>query len=148
MRNNKIKDTIKMRDLVLIVNTEKPLKTGWYRLLIEDEGENKEQVLVFEKPLHKDFDDEDKSLVHSRKIKGVFLMKLSTLMHDKNSKYIVYARVRGIDSVILQRKNYSILSIDLWSKNVDFTNDFVSLISIYKTREQNNSITQVANYIM
>lgn len=145
---NDLKRGITRGDLVFIINTEKPLKTGWYRVVLECEAEKNEIVLVFEKPVHKNFKKTDNSLVHSRMVKGVFLMKKTTLMFDDTSKYKTIAVVSGVDTVLLQNNSYDITSINQYSKNVEVTEDFVKLVEIYKSKNEDKGLVAVSNYMI
>lgn len=129
---NKIKDSaISQGDLVLIIHNTKPLKSGFWRKLREGDAGNNTIFYVLEKPLHKNFDMKASELSSSRTEKGFFVMKDTTVKNDYDKKYNIIADVRGTDAMKLVMDDYDLNSIDLDSKNVKITDDFMKFMEIY-----------------
>ena len=118
-------------DLVLIINNERPTKSGFWRKMREGETADNKVYYILEKPIHKDFDTNDKDLKHTHKENGLFVMKGTTMRYDAN-KYNILADIRGTDVVKLVQDNYSLDSIDINSSNVKYTKDFIEFLEIYK----------------
>ena len=144
--------TIAQGDLVLIINNERPKKSGFWRKIREGKSDDKIIYYILEKPLHKDFDIDDEELSHTHKEKGCFVMKDYTLKNESYEKfntgykYNILADIRGVDAVKLVMSDYKLSEIDTESKNVRFTSDFVELMKYYNpSKTRVNQLEEIAN---
>lgn len=138
-------------DLVFLVNLEKPLKTGFYRKVRDYSLLSEEVSYIFEKPMHKDFDAKDETLIFSRKEKDVFIMKAKTL-RDNNyygNKYVLLAVIRGVDTILLMQNNYDLTKIDKESRNTCVDPLFISFKHEYEKRNNvKNEIFEIAKNLI
>lgn len=137
-------------DLVFLVNTEKPLKTGFYRK-VRDYSSTEEVCYILEKPLHKNFNAEDETLVSSRKEKGIFIMRAKTVRNDKyyNNNYVLLAVIRGVDTILLMQNNYDLTKIDAESKNTCVDSLFINFVQEYEKRNVvQNKIFEIAKNLI
>lgn len=111
----RVKD-VRQGDLVFILNKEKPMKTGWYRKIRESNyfyGKVKDDNIffVFERAIHPKFNAQDESMSLSRKTRGVFHMKGSTIEHDEiccKGKYQILVRTTGITATKILLNDYRV----------------------------------------
>lgn len=107
---DEIKNTsIKQGDLVFILHTEKPMKTGWYRKVRLSNESPDTMIMVFEKAIHPKFSEYDKSLEFAHRTKGVFHMTERTFTTTVYSNpYVTLAIATGVTATQIVQNNYRI----------------------------------------
>lgn len=122
---------IRQGDLVFILNTEKLMKTGWYRKVRTSNHDKGEVFYVFEKSIHPKYDPHDKTLEKSRRTRGVFHMKETTIYYGENkNKYNILVRATGISSTLIVQNDYVINFGDLNSlKDIDISKQGVNMLN-------------------
>lgn len=141
-----IKDTIKEKninfgDLVFILHKTKPMKTGWYRKVRLTHMINSNTVYVFEKSIHPNFNVYDTTLIMSKKERGVFFMKDTTLSYKDNNpnkgenEYEILVQATGITAINILQHGYTIPNTINYNclTDINITDrgvDFLSLVNV------------------
>lgn len=134
--------------LILLINHERPTKSGWWRAIYD--GDLEDVYLILEKPLHKNFDINDPSLAHTHIEKNTFVIKLHNLKYSISNgekKYEILAVIKGVESVILTQNNYDLSKII--NDNLDFNNNiltssgFTSVKDILLKKEKMTTLKEI-----
>lgn len=142
MRTKELFETsVNLGDLVFIVNTKHPTKSGWWRKL-KINSTKSETYYVLEKSIHKDFDTEDTSLQITHKIDGYFVMKPNTIRTNKN-KYLLLVDVGGIQNIELVKNEYDFDLIDLKSDDVVYTKEFEDFMKYYQASKEESKYKSI-----
>ena len=122
--------------LVLILNKERPTKSGWWRKVREKvytgKYSNCETLFVLEKPVHKDFEPDDPNLSETHKEDGFFVMTTTTLKDGvATGKYSILCCLCGTTSVRFALNSFNMGALPTWNtENIDYTDDFVNFYNI------------------
>lgn len=138
---------IRVGELVFILHTLKPMKTGWYRKVSESiKGGG--YFYVFEKSIHPKFNEWDDSLSSSRKTRSIFHMGENTLRY--NGQYVILARTTGISACYIMKNKYCIREcIDRLEElgDITITTDGLEILRKLDVLYDASHITQYDNYI-
>lgn len=139
MRTKELFETsVNLGDLVFIVNTKHPTKSGWWRKL----KINSTTYYVLEKSVHKDFNIEDTSLQTTHRIDEYFVMKPTTVRMYKD-KYLLLVDVGGIQSIELVKNGYDFDSMDLKSDDVIYTKEFEEFMKYYQASKEGSKYKSI-----
>lgn len=133
---------IALGSLVLIIHGEHLTKSGFWRKIKDNKMDS--YYYILEKPIHRNYDIDDKSLEHTHKEDGLFVVKANTVAFEQSNgnplKYRILTSVRGTDAVNLVRNNYDFTTIDIKSPNVEYTSDFIEFLNLYDLKKKNNNV--------
>ena len=120
--------SIHQGDLVFILHKEKPMKTGWYRKVKYTCEGSSDTVYVFEKSVHPKFNSNDFTLANSRKERGIFLLKASTIVQaiKYGDQYEILLRVAGVSATRIVLQDYKLTQKDFEYMTLSQNNKFNS----------------------